>query len=142
MDFKNFEYCINNNLINKNKDAKNWVKKELDIAKEFYTQAKKIIKTGAYESTEMIAYVSIFHSTRALLYAKGYSEKSHFCTFMTVLELYNTNSELCELIKQGDNVRRSREETTYGGKTVNEKEANYVLRLSKHILEEAIETYK
>ena len=120
-----YEYCIEKGLIVKNNESKDWVNKELDIAKRFLGQSIIILKTKAFESTEMIAYTSVFHSARALLYSYGYAEKSHYCVFIMLMHISKGDTNLVNELKTANCLRSGRHDTIYGGKTVNEKEANF-----------------
>ena len=105
----NYEDCFNEGKIKINPRTKNWVDKELSSASLFLKQAETIIKLIAYESCEIIAYSSMFHSTRALLYSKGFSEKGHYCLFEYVIHLFEENKELTNLLAKADRFRETRQ---------------------------------
>jgi uncharacterized protein (UPF0332 family) len=54
------------------------VKKELKAAKDDLKEAQDRFKSKKYKYATITAYYSMFHSARALLYGKGYGEKSHY----------------------------------------------------------------
>jgi len=129
-----YEECIDKGLLRKREDAKNWANKEIKIARKFIKQAKQIILTGAYESTEMIAYTSVFHSARALLYFHGVTERSHYCIFVALLHFYSNDHDFYEMVKTADMMRRGREETSYGGKIVYKEEAEFSVKFADSFL--------
>lgn len=47
------------------------------IAERFLRASIKSFKIKEYETAQMIAYNSIFHACRALLFLKGYKERNH-----------------------------------------------------------------
>ena len=58
----------------------------------------------------------MFHAARALLYAKGYREKSHYCLSVALLELYVDAGELpLSLVKDFDRAMLLREGADYKG---------------------------
>lgn len=128
-----FEECLAKNLIRDNKAAKGWVKNELKTANKFLHQAQAILKAGQLEATEIMAYNAIFHMARALLYSKGYSEKSHYCLFVGVSKLYD--QKIQELCKKAHHLREARHTTVYGGKDVSKEEAKYAVSLAKEFKE-------
>jgi uncharacterized protein (UPF0332 family) len=58
--------------------GKSLVQKEIKSAKEDLKEAQDRFKRKKYKYATITAYYSMFHSARALLYAKGYREKSHY----------------------------------------------------------------
>jgi uncharacterized protein (UPF0332 family) len=53
--------------------------KELAAAEEDLAEAKDRFNCDRYKYATINAYYSIFHAARALIYSKGYRERSHFC---------------------------------------------------------------
>lgn len=53
------------------------ISKELEAAKEDLVDAKDLFYRERFKSATTLAYYTIFHTARALLYKKGYREKSH-----------------------------------------------------------------
>jgi uncharacterized protein (UPF0332 family) len=53
------------------------ISKELEAAKEDLLDAKDLFSRERFKSATTLAYYAIFHTARALLYKKGYREKSH-----------------------------------------------------------------
>lgn len=53
------------------------ISKELEAAKEDLFDAQDLFSRERFKSATTLAYYTIFHTARALLYKKGYREKSH-----------------------------------------------------------------
>jgi uncharacterized protein (UPF0332 family) len=85
---KDFEKCLKKKRILKQAYVKNLVEDELKAAKGDLERAKKTFADSDYKWATIQAYYSIFHAARALLYAKGYREKSHFCLKVAIQALY------------------------------------------------------
>ncbi len=84
---------------------------------------------------EIASYNAIFHSARALLFNKGYTERSHFCVILALKELYKNDYELINSLNTFDKIRISRHNIQYGGISINKKEAEFVYDFAKEFLE-------
>jgi uncharacterized protein (UPF0332 family) len=74
-----FRECLKKRRIIPHPSAKKLVKRELSAAKDDLDEANDRLKYGKYKYATINSYYSIFHSARALLYSKGYRERSHHC---------------------------------------------------------------
>ena len=62
--------------------------KELDSSNEDLAASKDSLARGNYKWAIIQAYYSMFHIARALIYAKKYREKSHYCLVIALEHLY------------------------------------------------------
>ena len=62
--------------------------KELEAAKEDLLDAKDLFSRGRFKSATTLAYYTIFHTARALLYKKRYREKSHIQLVFAIKAFY------------------------------------------------------
>ena len=76
--------------------AKERVERSLEIAKRFLTAAEKNLGIEEFEIAEIASYNSLFHSARALLFNKGYIERSHACLVTALRSLYNKDQILLD----------------------------------------------
>jgi uncharacterized protein (UPF0332 family) len=83
-----FKECLKNRKIIPFPRAKGLVQKELAAAKDDLAEAKDRLKNGRYKYATINSYYSIFHSARALLYSKGYRERSHHCLSVALEALF------------------------------------------------------
>jgi uncharacterized protein (UPF0332 family) len=74
-----FKECIKNRKIIPFPRATSFVKKELSAAKDDLVEAMDRLNNGKYKYATINSYYSTFHAARALLYSKGYRERSHYC---------------------------------------------------------------
>ena len=106
-----FKKCLERGKIKVFSKAKTLVFKELDLAKEDLKTAKKSFKENNYKWATIQSYYSMFHAARALLYKKGYREKSHFCLIESVRELYVSKGlidfKFIESMKLGKSLREN-----------------------------------
>lgn len=114
----NFEECMKRNLIRRDKNAIERVEKSLGISNRFLKSARKNLEIEEYEMAEIAAYNAIFHAARALLFRKGYVERSHICLIIALKHLYRNDLELIEYFNAFDRIRLSRHNIQYGGVTL------------------------
>ena len=126
--------CLRKGLIKKDAGVKNNVKSSVRIAVKFLNSAKRNFQIGEYETVEIMGYNSAFHLARALLFHKGYKERSHHCLAVAIRELYKNEQKLSELIDTFDELRMSRHNVQYGGYRVNKEEAEFILNFVGNFL--------
>lgn len=74
-----FEKCLKDRKIIPFPRAKRLALKELAAAEEDLAEARDRFIHEKYKYATINAYYAIFHAARALIYSKGYRERSHFC---------------------------------------------------------------
>lgn len=127
-----FEECLDKGLIKKDPLASERVESSLMIAERFLRSSNRNLEIDEYEMAEMAAYNSAFHAARALLFAKGYTERSHFCLGVALRGLYR--GKIVDLLKTFDKIRLSRHNVQYGGALVSEEEAVFVIDFARDFL--------
>ncbi len=83
-----FKECLKNRKVIPFPRAKSLVKKEFEAAKDDLAEAKDRFKNGKHKYATINSYYSIFHAARALLYSKGYRERSHHCLSVALETLF------------------------------------------------------
>lgn len=83
-----FKKCLKNKRIVKFTKAKEKVNTELKAAKEDLRNAKNFFKDKNFKYATIAGYYSLFHSARALLYSRGYRERSHYCLRIAIKDLF------------------------------------------------------
>jgi uncharacterized protein (UPF0332 family) len=121
--------------------AKTLVKKELKAAEDDLNEAKDRIKNKKYKYATIIAYYSMFHSARALIYSKGYREKSHYYLLVALQALFVDKGLIQdELAKDFHSAMVLRESADYHGEFSKEgaesciESAEILLRAATKIL--------
>lgn len=132
-----FQECLDRGLIKRDPKAVERVENSLKIAERFLKSARKNIEIEEYEMAEIAAYNSAFHSARALLFAKGYVERSHYCLSIALKYLYRERGKILELINTFDKIRLSRHNIQYGGLLVSREEAEFVVGFAEEFLKVA-----
>ncbi len=83
-----FEKCLKNRKIIPSSGIRVETKSELKAAAEDLKDAKALFRQRRFKYATIAGYYSLFHSARALLYSKGYREKSHYCLRVAITELF------------------------------------------------------
>ncbi len=131
----NFEECLRRNLIRKDENAIERVENSLEISTRFLKSARKNLEIEEYEMAEIAAYNAIFHAARALLFRKGYVERSHACLIIALRQLYKDDLKFIEYLNAFDRIRLSRHNIQYGGVTIDRGEAEYVLSFAMDFID-------
>ena len=111
-----FETCLRRRDIATFQAAPSLVPKEVGQADHDLQAARNSWDDGECKWATIQAYYAMFHAARALLYAEGYREKSHFCLSVALLELYMDTGKLpLPLVKDFDRAMLLRESADYKG---------------------------
>ncbi len=89
-----FKNCLAKGKIKEFSPGKNLAPKELRLAEDDLNTARKSFSESNFKWCIIQSYYSMFHSARALLYFKGYREKSHYCLIEAIKFLYLDKGEL------------------------------------------------
>jgi uncharacterized protein (UPF0332 family) len=89
------------------------VLKEMEAAKSDLKDARESKELKKFKWATIQGYYSMFHSARALLFDKGYREKSHHAVFVAIRELYVREIER-SLIQEFEHSMYLRQEADYG----------------------------
>jgi len=89
------------------------VNKEIEGAISDLDEAKDSLSRRKFKWASIQGYYSMFHAARALLYAKGYREKSHYALLIALRELFKNQIE-SKLIQDFEEAMTLREEADYG----------------------------
>lgn len=83
-----FQKCLDKDKVVPSSAAKNLVKKELKVAGSDLAEARDRLKHGSFKWYTVVSYYAMFHAAWALLYSRGYKERSHRCLAAAVDELF------------------------------------------------------
>lgn len=109
-----FEQCLKKNKIREFPRGKALMTKTLGTAQRDLERAEKTFNDKDYKWATIQSYYSMFHSARALLFAKNYREHSHYCLIVAMRALYVETrllpGSLIEALGKG---KRLREDADY-----------------------------
>ncbi|MBC8429580.1 MAG: HEPN domain-containing protein [Dehalococcoidia bacterium] len=83
-----FKQCLESKKIIQFARGKKLVEKELSIAQSDLSDAKAGFENQRSKWSTIQAYYAIFHTARALIYSRGYREKSHYCLAVALKALF------------------------------------------------------
>lgn len=89
-----FERCLKERRIVTMKASREMIEKELKGAEYDLSSAEESYQDEDYKWASVQAYYSMFHAAKALVFKKGYREKSHYCLLIALRELYVTTKIL------------------------------------------------
>ena len=89
------------------------VRKEVEGAASDLEEAKDSLSRKKFKWATVQGYYSMFHSARALLYSKGFREKSHYALLVALKELFK-NELPPKILQDFDEAMNLREEADYG----------------------------
>ena len=87
--------------------------KEVEGAASDLEEARDSLKRKKFKWATVQGYYSMFHSARALLFCKGFREKSHYALLVALRELFK-NELTSEILQDFDEAMNLREEADYG----------------------------
>ena len=125
---KEFDECLKKRKITEFERATGLVTKELNSASSDLKSAKESFDEKDYKWATIQAYYSMFHSARALIYSKGYRERSHYCLNIAIRELFVAEGKLSVTLVEALQL----------GKTLREN-ADYYSEFSKEAADQMIE---
>ncbi len=94
MKIPEFGRCLEKGKIVPFSSAPKLVNKEKKAACDDLLAAQESLRNKNYKWATVQAYYAMFHAARALLYRKGYREKSHYCLFLSLKEFYGSEGML------------------------------------------------
>ena len=137
-----FEQCLKRNKIREFPRGKALMTKTLGIAQRDLERAEKTFNDKDYKWATIQSYYSMFHSARALLFARNYREHSHYCLIVAMWALYVEKrllpGSLIEALGKG---KRLREDADYYDRW-SEEGAIFALKAAEDFLKKAHELTK
>jgi len=112
MSFK-FKQLLRERRLTKIEPDRKLVLKEIKGATSDLETARKSLQDGNFKWATIQGYYSIFHSARALLYSKGFREKSHYALLVAIQELFRDELDL-SLIQGFEDAMNLRQTADYG----------------------------
>jgi uncharacterized protein (UPF0332 family) len=85
---QDFERCLESQKIIPFPSGKKLVRKEISVALSDLSDAKAGFESQRYKWSTIQGYYAMFHAARALVYSRGYREKSHYCLGVALRSLF------------------------------------------------------
>lgn len=136
-----FQECLKKKRITPFSRGVQLVSKEVTIAGNDLKSSQLSFEQKNFKWATIQAYFSMFHTSRALLYAKNYREKSHHCLIVAMRALYSGERLIPEILitafQEAKQLRESAdyaEEWSEDGASGSVKAAKDLLRIAKKII--------
>lgn len=108
-----FDECIRKGFIKIAPADKNEIEKEIASAKDDIAISDTSLEQGQYKWSIIQSYYSMFHAARALLYSRGYKERSHACIELFLEHIVKNNELDQNYLADFKAARYLREEANY-----------------------------
>ncbi len=115
-------------LIRKSRIERDEIEGSLAMADRFLQRAKSNMEMSFFDVAFLLAYNSMFHAARALLFKMDYKERGHFAMIAALKELYPTDPELLGYLDVIDSYRTSRHAIQYSGELGSELDSAEAIR--------------
>jgi len=126
-----YKDCIEKALLKKARVSNEEIENQIKIAENYARKAEIVFGKDTYDVSFLTAYISIFHSARALLFVSGYKERSHFCLFEFLIAKFKDNSEIIRLAQISQNYRETRHLIQYEGELSSDSAAKEIISDAK-----------
>ena len=122
-------------LLRKGKMGKEEIYGSLDLAKKFLEKAGGNLKIEYFDVSFTLAYNTMFHSARALLFSINVKERSHMAMIDYLKEKFNGNKELLQFLNILDSYRITRHAIQYTGELCSRTDAEEAILDAKEFLD-------
>jgi uncharacterized protein (UPF0332 family) len=123
--------CFEQGLLVRSKASRDKASQSIASSRNCLQKARDNLKIDNADVAVVMAYTSMFHAFRALLFADGVNERSHVCMLEYVKSKF---PELRNLVVEADAYRRFRHTALYGLEVlVSEEDASASIKLAEEI---------
>lgn len=110
-----FSQCLASKRIVPFPSGKDLVLKELSAARSDLLDARESLGNERHKWSTIQAYYAMFHAARALVYSRGYRERSHYCLAVALRALFVEEGLLdAQMVRDFINAMNLREAADYG----------------------------
>ena len=133
-----FERCIKERRLIKIRPSKEIIQKEVESSEYDLERARNSLDEGDFKWAAVQSYYSMFHAAKALVFKKGYREKSHFCLIIALRTLYVKEDKLeSEMVENLELCMNLRHEADYG-LTYHQESVETALKYAEEFLDKAL----
>ncbi|MBU2100042.1 HEPN domain-containing protein [Candidatus Micrarchaeota archaeon] len=127
---------VEKGLLIKSKTTEQEITGSITIAERFIQKAKGTHKIEYFDVAFSLAYQSMFHSARALLFKNHLKERSHKALITAIKELYKEKIKLKELLQIMDSYRITRHAIQYTGTGCAKEDSQEAIKDAEKLIEE------
>lgn len=122
-------------LLRKGKIDKKEIKGSIELAERFLERARGNFRINYFDVAFTLAYNSMFHSARALLFSLSVKERSHFAMINYLRKRFCKNEKLLHFLKILDSYRITRHAIQYSGSLCSKMDAQEAIKDAEKFLE-------
>lgn len=137
----NVRECFDKELLIKARVSEETIKSTLNLATHHIERARGNLRIGYFDVTFTLAYQSMLHAARALVFNDGIKERSHICVVLYLKEKYRRDPQVTKYLNILDSYRIGKHEVVYRGGYVSKeegiraiKDAEDFLKLTRNVL--------
>lgn len=135
---QSFKQCLEDKKIVTFSRGKELVEKETSAAQSDLSEAKANFDNQRYKWSTIQAYYAMFHAARALIYSRGYREKSHYCLGVALRALFvDENLMEAQTVRSFVNAMNLREAADYEAE-FSQSSAKAVITSADRFIQKAI----
>jgi len=109
-----FNNCLDRKQIFKDSSAKGFVFKEIEAADNDLIRARSSLEAEDFKWATVQSYYAGFHAARALLFSRGFRERSHYCLIQAIRFLFVDEGKLdARLLNHFGKIKALREKADY-----------------------------
>ncbi|MBI5528395.1 MAG: HEPN domain-containing protein [Deltaproteobacteria bacterium] len=132
-----FQSCLSENRVTVFADGPKLVDRQLEIASDDLAEAAASAARGAWKWSTIQSYYSMYHTARALLFARSFREKNHRCLRIAIASLYaREGEEFASLVDDFNLGKQLRENAGYAD-DFSENGAQKLMASARRFLEAA-----
>lgn len=133
-----FKQCLESGKIVSSPIGKELVRKEITVARSDLADAKAGYENQRYKWSTIQAYYAMFHAARALVYSRGYREKSHYCLAVALRALFVEEGQMeAKFVRDFLNAMNLRETADYEAE-FSQSGAKAVITSAEKFIEKAV----
>lgn len=121
-------------LLRKAKIDENEIKGSLELAERFLERAKGNLRIEYFDVAFTLAYNTMFHAARALLFSLGVKERSHFAMIEYLKEKFREEEKIYRFLEILDSYRVSRHAIQYRGEFCSKIDAEEAIKDAQEFL--------
>lgn len=131
------EGLLEKSLLLRSKSNAQEIEGSMAIAERFLEKAKGNSRIEYFDVAFSLAYQSMFHVARALLFRKNLKERSHSALIAALKELYQNEPQITELLETMDGYRMTRHGVQYSGIGCSKEDATEAIKDAEKFIEAA-----
>ncbi len=131
----NIDDLFRNNLLKREKIDRSEILGSLKLAERFLNRAKGNARMQYFDIAFLLAYTSMFHSARALLFSLGVKERSHMAMIFYLKEKFSKNQKIRDFLDVLESYRIVRHSIQYRGDLCSKTDAEEAIKDAERFLE-------